>query len=547
MKTYFFALLILIATPANFFASSFNLKGNKTNQGVKKTTSAYGTVSVKTWADDRKAAFSFTLDDGLMSQYTYALPILDQYGFHATFNLIAGSLVDSGSAIYRYGYWWQFKQIAAEGHEIGAHTMTHQDLTTLPIGDENTPGTLTYELAQSQKIIQQKIPGQKVLTLAYPFCAYNSMVENVASKYFIAARTCGDYTQSPTITGTDWYNILSANIVFDMPRNSTADDQDELNMYTNILQNNTIPNGQWSVFLAHEVVPMSEITADGDTTMWYPVSTDWFNQLCAWLKPKSDDKEIWVETFGNVSRYIKERENFSYDVVSASNTQLELSTGTGLDTSIYNYPLTVDITVPSNWNVVSITQGDKVSEAISFFNGTDNVVRTYIIPGEENVILSANASLSLSGQVTYDNTANTPLPNAKIVLSGPGGIDSTVTDVNGQYIFTNLVSGNYSIAVTKTDNWGGVNSTDALMVARIYANLVSIDALQKKAADVNVSGSINSTDALLISRRFVHLIQSFPQPDWLFSNPDSIAISNSSIVQNIQGIATGDVNKSYQP
>ena len=51
----------------------------------------YGQVSVKTWADDRESAFTFTFDDNMMSQYTYAIPVLDSFGFKGTFCVIIGS------------------------------------------------------------------------------------------------------------------------------------------------------------------------------------------------------------------------------------------------------------------------------------------------------------------------------------------------------------------------------------------------------------------------------------------------------------------------
>ena len=47
-----------------------------------------GHATVKTWANDRKSAFSFTFDDCLKSQYDYAVPVLNSFGFKATFFVI---------------------------------------------------------------------------------------------------------------------------------------------------------------------------------------------------------------------------------------------------------------------------------------------------------------------------------------------------------------------------------------------------------------------------------------------------------------------------
>ena len=88
----------------------------------------YGQISVKKWADDRKSAFTFTFDDGCMSQYNYVTPILDSCGFKGTFFIISGSLTDDLPGIWRYGTWNQFRSMALEGHEIGSHTVTHRAL-----------------------------------------------------------------------------------------------------------------------------------------------------------------------------------------------------------------------------------------------------------------------------------------------------------------------------------------------------------------------------------------------------------------------------------
>jgi peptidoglycan/xylan/chitin deacetylase (PgdA/CDA1 family) len=546
-KSTFIVLLILLFGLSISKTFPQNIKNKITGKGL--TLQSVGQVTVKTWADNKKSAYSITLDDGLMSQYTYALPILDQHGLKASFFLIGDALTDGPPAIYRYGYWSQFQQIAAEGHEVGAHTMTHTDLTTLSLGDTSTPKTITYELEKSKSLVEQKIPGQKCISLAYPYCSFNSTVENVAANYFQVARTCGGYSENSNITGLNWYSVLSANLAFDEPRKTDADDQDEFNNYVNILQSTSIPNGNWAVLLAHEVVPMSEIAAGGDTTMWYPLSTDWFSQLCDWLKHKSDSNQIWVETFGNVTRYIKERENFTYSLVSSTASQIQINPADGLDDTIYNYPLTVDIVVPSNWNNVNVQQGNNNSVVSAFSDGTNTLVRVHVVPdgGVLTLTPSSTSAFQISGIVTYENTAQSPLANVIVTLKSGSDSITSVTDVNGNFSFSNVVPGTYSLSAGKTTGWGGVNTTDALLTAKYFTKSATLDDLQKLAADVNNDGQVNSTDALLIARRFAKLINSFAKPDWVFSLPVSVTVTSSNVIQNLKGLATGDVNESLVP
>ncbi len=519
--------------------------GTKGKNNITQPQSVYGSVSVKRWADNKKSAFTFSFDDSKISQFTYARPIIDSYGLKATFFVIAGEVTDS-KPNWLYGFWWQFDSLAHEGHEIGSHTMTHPELDTLPVGTINQPGTLDYELYQSQQLIEQKIPGYKCVSLAYPYNAYNNQVIDAVSQFYASARQGGDYSNSPDITGNELYKINAIDIYFNHPRGTMTDDE-AFNVYTSNVISQSIETGGWANYYAHDILPWDQIsdTAGSDTTS---VSTYFLNKLCNWVVQESDSNNIWEATFGNVTRYIKERENFNYSIVSSTSNQIIVASTIGtLDTSIYNYPLTVDITVPQTWKEVTITQGNNSVLDSSFYNGSDYVVRVHVIPGNSNVVLSSGSSYSITGHVYYDNAGSTPLSNVKIILSGSNGTDSTVTDNSGSYSFNDVVPGTYEISPSKSGGWGGVNSTDALIAAKYFLHQISLDTLQQKAGDVNGSGSVNSTDALLICNRFIHKITSFNIPDWIFSGNNQVTVTNQNVVDNIKGIAAGDVNSSLKP
>jgi peptidoglycan/xylan/chitin deacetylase (PgdA/CDA1 family) len=549
-KTIIF--LFIIVSQICFSFSYSQTKNNFLNveriQKNQNTPSSIGQVIISTWANWKKAAFSFSFDDGLQSQYDYVRPIMNSYGFHATYYVISSVLNDSLPANWRYGLWSEFQQLAVEGNEIGDHTVTHPDLTKLPIGDETSPGTITYELYQSKKVIEQKIPGVKIITLAYPYCIYNQAVESVAQNYFEAARSCGSYVNDSNISGSNWYSIGSSDIQFNQPRNSLNDDQDEFNMYTNILQNQTIANGKWTVFLAHEVLPFDQIIADSSLGLYYPVSTEWLTELCQWIKQKSDSSFIWVATVGNVVRYIKERENFSYVIAYTDSTKIQIVPTDILDDSIYNYPLSAKIVVPTGWKNIRISQGSKMTETTTQTDSVNTFANINIIPdGGVVTISNSNALFELSGIVTYNNKEESPLVNVVVSLSNGGDTIHTVTDAKGKYSFINLNPGTYILYARKDSNWGGVNSTDALLVQKYSLKKITLDSLQMKAADVDNNGFVDSKDALRIAERFVGQVKNFNIPDWVFSTPVTVTLLNASKVQNIKGLTAGDINKSYIP
>lgn len=160
---------------------------------------------------------------------------------------------------------------------------------------------------------------------------------------------------------------------------------------------------------------------------------------------------------------------------------------------------------------------------------------------------SGVSTFAVKGKLTYANSSATPLPNISIILKSPTAtIDSAKTDINGNYSFNSVPNGNYTFEITKFPVWGGVNSTDALMIRRYLAGLITFNSLQIKAADVNGSSTINSTDALLIRRRLASLDSTFKAGDWAFEIPD-IIVNNGNVSFDLNVLCSGDVNGSYNP
>src|SRR5215212_6321260 len=71
-------------------------------------------------------AVILTFDDGYKSQYTNAKPILDKYGYKATFYIVCNNVGANG-----YLSWEDITVLYKEGYNIGSHTMNHKDLSKL--------------------------------------------------------------------------------------------------------------------------------------------------------------------------------------------------------------------------------------------------------------------------------------------------------------------------------------------------------------------------------------------------------------------------------
>ena len=114
----------------------------------------------------RHGMVSINFDDGYQSMYDNGLPILDAAGLKSTQYIITQKVgTDS------YVTLDEVMQMYNNGHEIGVHTRTHPNLTTL------TDAEMTDEiLGAKQDLISW---GIMPTTLAYPYGGYNPAVEAV--------------------------------------------------------------------------------------------------------------------------------------------------------------------------------------------------------------------------------------------------------------------------------------------------------------------------------------------------------------------------------
>jgi len=105
-----------------------------------------------------------TIDDGMLSTLTEALPVLTRWKVPAV-AFATASLVgrDSGDYGERYLTWPELREVAQSGIvEIGSHSYTHRSLGSMPVAEARR------ELALSREVLSQNL-GRDVVAFAYPF------------------------------------------------------------------------------------------------------------------------------------------------------------------------------------------------------------------------------------------------------------------------------------------------------------------------------------------------------------------------------------------
>ena len=385
----------------------------------------YGSLRFTNYADDRKGAFSFTFDDGLLSQSENVRPILNQHGFKGTFYVLPPYLTETLPGIWRYGTWPDFQSMAAEGNEIGSHTMRHYDLTSLQWGSIDDDSTLLYELYRSKIFIEQKVPMEKCISLNYPYTLHNSFVDSAASLFYENGRTLGQVPNDSSLSEHEWYSLKAKIVEFSMPRNSVEDDLDELYTFLDWMQN-SINDHKWGMLIVHDVVPFTELQGLLQDSVYEPVTNEWLGWLCDWLAVNSSNKDVWVETVGNITRYIKERDGAEYQIISSTNQLIEINVTDELENEIYDYPLSAYVKIPNEWNYVRTEQNSTIDTLTTTLSDTGRVVLAKVIPDRGILKLTPVTSTSIDDEIVtaadfhlYQNYPNPFNPSTKISWQSP--------------------------------------------------------------------------------------------------------------------------------
>lgn len=240
-------------------------------------------LSQISWPEGKVCAIVLTYDDALQSQLNHAIPQLDQFGLKGTF-FLSGNFHQA--AIPRW------REAAANGHELGNHTIFHPcsetilpDLLPQYYSENYTVETILDEIAFMGKMLYA-IDGKEKRTYAYP-C--NETV--VGGKDYIPALAASNlvtYTRSgdnERAVITDISRIDPMKI----PSRSTSNNPDAeglIDFVQNVKEQNAL-----GIFTFHGV--------GGEHLA---VTADAHKALLEYLHEHK--REIWVATFQQVMDYL---------------------------------------------------------------------------------------------------------------------------------------------------------------------------------------------------------------------------------------------------
>jgi peptidoglycan/xylan/chitin deacetylase (PgdA/CDA1 family) len=160
----------LAIAPAEFRAQMKQLKDG----GIE----VVGMKDMLEWRRGEKSIPSksavITIDDGYVSGYSVAWPILKEFGYPFTMFIYTNYVGVGGKSIT----WAQLEEMRDAGVDIESHTVSHHDLRHAPKGQDYT-AWLHNELYTSKDILEQKL-GIKIVAFAFPYGTHNEIVRKMA-------------------------------------------------------------------------------------------------------------------------------------------------------------------------------------------------------------------------------------------------------------------------------------------------------------------------------------------------------------------------------
>lgn len=423
-----------------------------------ENTNLAGQTEITKWKDGKAGAVSITYDDGIRTQFSEVLPIMDRLQLPATFFVItgpvkgsnypakfvgspvkeiinetahvptnAGNFFERASAIRYAGYkgmqayydkadefyesgkkenaykeidtaygkvrsgklipgkdismeianetglsWDDLKRYASRGYEIASHTVTHAHLAIMDTAN------MLYELQKSRQDILDHLGAEYTFSAEVPFGIDDPRVMKTALPVYASLRNRmpepymkeinrGDKTQ-PVTTDKEYVQWQRG------PLSETKLAKMESWIDTTLAHNNI-----WLVLVFHGI----------DSVGWEPLRHELIDTYFQYIK--KNEPNLWVATFGDVGRYMRERMDTKVtSKLNADSVSVLLSPT--LDKNVYNIPLTLKTYVPPEWGKVQVIQGDKITEATPQKDEKGTYVLYSAYPDATSIVLKKEKS-----------------------------------------------------------------------------------------------------------------------------------------------------------
>ena len=264
--------------------------------------------------------------------------------------------------------WDKVRQHTAEGHEFASHMVTHPYMSAL---DE---ANIHYELDKSREELLKQVGIRATISAECPYGTGDGRAVGYAQKEYPALRNgmgldylyeihrgVGESPVKPECEYVQWQRGIL-----------TATSLDEMKEWTDVTAGQ---QNLWLVLVIHGI----------DGIGWEAMTSA---DMDAYFTHIAADNRLWVATFGDVTRYIKERMHATVTSQRKGDGTVSVSLDHSLDKALFDLPLTLKTDVDPQWNTVDVAQGGKTTTVSVEREGNRAWVTYQAFPGGGEVVLT---------------------------------------------------------------------------------------------------------------------------------------------------------------
>lgn len=264
--------------------------------------------------------------------------------------------------------WADFRADAAKGYEFASHSITHASMPALDSVN------IDYELRKSKAEILDKLGPKYTFSAEVPYGYENPRVMSIAYKIYPALR---NRMPEPWLKEIDRASD-------DVPGNTAKDyvqwqrgttTQTPLPLMQSWVDTATTRSDTWLVLVIHGV----------DGLGYEALPHTLLDKYFTYIKNRGD--KLWIATFGDVTKYMREREGTKIDS-KFQNGKITIRLNSSLDKAVYNVPLTLKTHVPEGWKWVKVVQGNDVEKVKIVKDASGNYVLLKVFSKSTRLIVS---------------------------------------------------------------------------------------------------------------------------------------------------------------
>ena len=237
-------------------------------------------------------------------------------------------------------------------------------------------------------------------------------------------------------------------------------------------------------------------------------------------------------------------------ITEASNEMSQSGSGTYFNEmpTTFTGLLQFTIDIIDNTALAGISFDEALMNGGQYYQSTSSTDPVkYVDPCLYDNDLSGLTLSSLYGNITYNNAASTPLNSCTLTLKqGAVTVGTATTDIGGNYSFTGIADGSYTIESDCSLPRGGTGLLDVVQTRQFLLGQITFEPLQQLSADVDASGAIGLVDVVQMRQFLLGQISSWAQTDWVFIDQSASVASGLGTI-DYQGMCSGDPDKSHTP